>query len=126
MTRFNFFMNTHFSSCRLIARARDLCRNRNVTIHQIPGYWDVVGISDGIDSWVAPVISAGPFFRTATGDVEHIMKCLQAGDPLPPVPDAPRRRVTLTETSDSPPPRRPRVTLMNDTQPATRRRCVIL
>ena len=35
---------------RLIARARDTSRGRDVTIHAMPGYWDVVGISDGTDA----------------------------------------------------------------------------
>jgi hypothetical protein len=44
MNRFNEYMSSNFRSggCRLIARARDNCRNRDVTIHAMPGYWDVV------------------------------------------------------------------------------------
>lgn len=98
MSKFNHFMSTHFSGggCRLIARARDACRNRDVTLHQIPGYWDVVGVSDGVDAWIAPC-AASPFFKTATGDVAQIMRALQAGDPLPEVPERPRRRVALLD-----------------------------
>lgn len=98
MSRFNHYMNSHFSGCRLLARARDECRNRNVSLYQVPGYWDCVGVSDGTDSWIAPA-SAAPFFKTATGDVADILRRLQAGEPLPEPPEAPRprQRVKLEE-----------------------------
>jgi hypothetical protein len=117
VSKFNLYLNNHFAGygCRLIARARDTSRGRDVTIHAIPGYWDVVGVSDGTDAWIAPT-AAGPFFKTSTGDVGKIMKALEAGDPLPPVPDAPqaspgRRRVILLDDSDASPPRRSRTPL---------------
>jgi hypothetical protein len=115
VSKFNHYMNSHFSGCRLIARARDTCRERDVTIHQIPGYWDVVGVSDGTDAWVAPT-STGPFFKTATGDVTKIMRALEAGEELPPVPDAPakdqtRRRAVLIDDAEQPPPKRTRTPL---------------
>jgi hypothetical protein len=115
-------MASHFSGCRLIARARDLCRDRNVTIHAIPGYYDVVGVSDGTDAWVAPC-SAGPFFKTSTGDVTKIMRALQAGEPLPPVPDLPNegttRRVLLKQEPEI--PRRTLRTPLIDSQKIGRR-----
>lgn len=105
MSRFNEYINCHFGGygCRLIARARDEHRGRDVTLHQIPGYWDCVGVSDGTDAWIAPA-AASPFFRTATGDVADILRRLQAGDPIPVVPDAPpRRRVRLDDATPSQP-----------------------
>lgn len=112
MNRFNVYLNTHFqgSGCRLIARARDTCRSRDVRLYAVPGHFNVVGVSDGIDAWIAPV-SAGPFFKTATGDVAKIMQALQAGEPPPQVPDAPQhrpRRALLPDGADPPitPPRR--------------------
>jgi hypothetical protein len=99
MNRFNEYMSSNFRSggCRLIARARDNCRNRDVTIHAMPGYWDVVGVTDGVDAWVAPA-SAGLFFGTATGDCADLMRRLQAGEPLPPVPETrSRKRVILDD-----------------------------
>lgn len=109
MNRFNEFMGSHFKSsgCRLIARARDTCRNRDVSIFALPGYWDVVGVSDGTDAWVAPA-SAGVFFGTATGDCADLMKRLKAGEALPvPPPLIQRPRVHL---DDEPQPTgRPRV-----------------
>lgn len=115
MNRFNQYMNSHFSGCRLLARALDDCRNRRVTIHQIPGFWDVVGVTDGTDAWIAPA-AAAPYFKTATGDVADIMRRLAAGEDVGPVPDAPpvrQRRALVTEQpaeqqQDQPLPRRTR------------------
>lgn len=108
MSKFNVYMNSHFSAggCRLIARARDTSRQRDVKLFAIPGHYDVVGVSDGVDAWVAPA-AAGPFFKTATGDCVKLLQKLQAGEALPAVPDAPaivvaRRRVVLQ--GDGPPP----------------------
>lgn len=112
MNRFNEFMNSHFqySGCRLIANAYDTCRNRKVKIYAMPGYFDVVGVTDGTDSWVAPA-SAGLFFGTASGDCADLMRRLKAGQPLPPVPDAPssRPRVRLDDPQPPTPARRQRV-----------------
>lgn len=55
MSRFNSHFRNSFGTCRLIAKAWDHCRNRDVNIYQIPGEHDVVGIHDGTDSWVAPI-----------------------------------------------------------------------
>lgn len=119
--RFNQYMNAHFAGCRLLARARDECRNRDVSLFQVPGHWDVVGVTDGTDSWIAPT-SAGPFFKTATGDVADIMRRLQAGEELPPPPDAPRKRARLVLEDDAPPPpRKPRQRIEEEAQPSPRR-----
>src|SRR3954463_522104 len=85
--RFNHYLNAHFQQgeCRLIAHARDECRQRDVRLYAIPGFWDVVGVTDGTDAWIAPA-AAAPFFKTATGDVADIMRKLRNGDSLPPVP----------------------------------------
>lgn len=118
MNRFNHYMNSHFSGCRLLARAHDDCRNRRVTIHQVPGHWDVVGVSDGTDSWIAPV-TAGAFFRTATGDVADIMRRLQAGEEVGAVPDAPKRsRIALVDEEEPQPRPRRRILEEAAQQPA--------
>jgi hypothetical protein len=107
VSRFNPYLTTHFqgNGCRLIARAHDDCRARDVRLYAIPGYWDCVGVTDGTDAWIAPA-SSGLFFRTATGDCADLLRRLQAGDELPPVPDfpksaAPRKRVRLETDSPS-------------------------
>lgn len=70
---YNHHLKTHFGSCRLLKVGRDPHRERDVKIHAIPGEFDVVGISDGTDSWIAPI---------ATGFLEDVRKALvqlQAG-----------------------------------------------
>ena len=109
MSRFNTYINTHFSSCRVIARAFDDCRGREVTLHQIPGHWDAVGVTDGTDAWVAPA-AAAPFFRTATGNVAEILRRLQAGEPLPEIPDAPPRKRQRVRLDDPPASSQPAAT----------------
>lgn len=115
MNRFNQYIASHFGGCRLLARAHDDCRDRRVTIHQIPGFWDVVGVTDGTDAWIAPA-SAGAFFRTATGDVADIMRRLQAGEDVGPVPDAPpakkRRALVDEQPAEEKLPRRTRRALV--------------
>lgn len=108
MSRFNPYLTNHFqgNGCRLIARAHDDCRGRDVRLYAVPGYWDCVGVTDGTDAWIAPA-SAGLFFRTATGDCADLLRRLQAGDELPPVPDYPKGAAT-----------RKRVRLDPDPQPA--------
>lgn len=126
MNRFNEYMANHFRSCRVIARAHDECRDRSVTIHAMPGFYDVVGVTDGTDAWVAPA-SAGLFFKTATGDCADLMRRLKAGEPLPPVPALKEAAIT----TEVPPcenlaPRRPRARLevpqQQEEQPARRQR----
>lgn len=124
MGKFTTFINTHFqgSGCRLIARAFDECRQRRVTLHAIPGYYDCVGVSDGTDAWIAPA-SAGLFMKTATGDCADIMRRLQVGEELPPVPDFPgpkRGRVALEDPEPQPRPRS-RVAIADETPIVPRR-----
>lgn len=87
MSRYNNYFASHFSSCRLLKVGRDPHRGRDVKIYAIPGEFDVVGISDGTDSWVAPV---------ATGFLEDVRKMLvriQAGEDVKPLVSAGRRRI---------------------------------
>lgn len=57
MSRFNHHFNNHFSSCKLLAEAHDPHRNRDVSVYLIPGTVEVVGVSDGVDAWVAPALA---------------------------------------------------------------------
>lgn len=104
--RFNHYMANHFSSCTLIARARDLHRNRDVTLHAIPGEWEVVGVSDGVDAWVAPALP-GLFEGTATGNVHDILRRMKIGEEPPPIASK-RPRVRLDDPTE---PARTRVRL---------------
>lgn len=134
MGLYTHYFATHFkgSGCRLIARAYDKCRNRRVELHAIPGYHDRVGVSDGTDCWIAPV-SAGLFFGTATGDCADIMRRLQAGEELGPVPDWPDVDPTAKKSARVPledeelpvrAPTRSRIALEDEPQPRRTSRAV--
>lgn len=102
--RFNQYMNAHFrqSECRLIARAHDNSRNRDVCLYALPGHFDLIGVSDGVDAWIAPAVP-GPFYGNATADCADILRRLKAGEAIPDV-RATRTRVRL-EDDPTPQPR---------------------
>jgi len=93
------WINSHFDSCRLLANAYDEHRNRSVRVFMMPGIFDVVGVSDGVDAWVAPVI-IDPF----SVSVKRILDDIQAGKD-PAVESKGRRRVQLVlPIPEVPPP----------------------
>lgn len=53
-------MTSRFVGCRRIAMARDETKNRDVRLYALPESFDVVGVNDGIDCWIAPT-SGDPF-----------------------------------------------------------------
>lgn len=55
MANFKHYFDSRFAGCRILAHAYDQHRNRDVTIYQLPGYVDCVGVSDTVDRWIAPV-----------------------------------------------------------------------
>lgn len=60
MANFKLYMSSKFAGCRLLAHAYDHCRMREVRIFMMPGEVESVGVSDGVDTWIAPV-AADPF-----------------------------------------------------------------
>lgn len=78
MNRFNQYMMSHFRDCRLLASAYDHCRHRAVRLYHIPGEFAFVGVTDGTDAWVAPVV-ADPF----SVHVGRLLAAIQAGAPMP-------------------------------------------
>lgn len=115
MNRFNAYMSSHYSGCKLIAESEDLFRKRPVRLYLIPGEFEVIGVSDGTDAWIAPVVPQ--CFRV---DVADIVKRIRAGESVPVIRTASRRRVTLVEEEPEPAPRR-RVLLEEEPQPRRRR-----
>lgn len=71
ISSFKHYFNNRFEGCRLLARARDMHRNRDVLIYLVPGEWEVVGVSDGTDVWIAPIV-ADPFSVNIKQAVEDI------------------------------------------------------
>lgn len=113
MSKFNTYFNNDFSGCRLLAKAYDHCRDRNVNIYLVPGFDDCVGVSDGTDKWIAPVI-ADPF----SVNVAQIIADIRDGkNPKLPVignnaaqvaqeaAHVPRTRRKLIATAEAPQPR---------------------
>lgn len=78
MNRFNSLINTHFKSCQLIHTEQDENRNRLMNFFVIQDHKDLVGISDGVDSWIAPL-------------TEKIRKKIVKAESVP------RRRVVFSE-----------------------------
>lgn len=64
MASFNRFFANHFGGCKLVGIGFDPHRNRDVKLFMIPGEVEVLGVSDGVDTWVAPTSS--PFLEPVT------------------------------------------------------------
>lgn len=82
---FNVHLRSQFSGCRLLGNGHDPHRNRDVRFYAIPGQFDVVGITDGAESFIAPASS--PFlapYKKALDDLH------QGKEPQP--INTPRRR----------------------------------
>lgn len=72
--RYNRHFENHFGSCVLLAKTHDPYRDRDVQLRLIPGEFDVVGVTDGTDAWVAPV-SGDPFSL----GISRIIESVRAG-----------------------------------------------
>lgn len=113
MSRYNNHMNTGWQSCVLLTRAFDPHRNRQVELRAIPGEFELVGVWDGVDAWVAPVVNdpfsvnirriLDDFARTgippktaAGGDTPRARRPLAVAAPIAPTElDQPRIRKPL-------------------------------
>ena len=89
--KYNRYFINHFRDCRLLVSGYDPHRVRQVEIRLIPGEWDVVGISDGIDAWVAPIVVDSPLFQKA----RSVMADIRNGKD--PKPLEARRRVLIDD-----------------------------
>jgi hypothetical protein len=52
--KFNHYFANHFRDCRLLVTGFDPHRQREMRVHLIPGEFDYVGVTDGVDAWIAP------------------------------------------------------------------------
>ena len=103
MSRFNRYLESHFAGCRQIATAFDHCRTRDVKLFALPGEFTMVGVSDGTDCWMAPVI-ADPF----SVRVQSLLDMLREGKPLPAIGKA-RQRVLIAPEAHSQPAKKERI-----------------
>jgi hypothetical protein len=100
MTRFNHYFANHFSACRLLAEAYDHCRNRDVRIYLVPGEMEFVGVTDGIDCWIAPVRA-----ELFSVNIQRIIQDIHAGlDPSPMRRSARKQRHKLLSAAPIPQP----------------------
>lgn len=96
MAKFNRYMESHFAGCRQLAKTRDVFRERDVQVFMIPGDFEMVGVTDGTDAWVAPVI-ADPF----RVNVARILRDIRDGKD--PVLEVSQRRRVLQRPEPPPP-----------------------
>ncbi len=130
MANYKHYMGNGFRACRLVALGYDPHRNRDVRMFKIPGEPEVLGVTDGVDTWIAPLTS--PFLEPVAKAIRSEVAGDAASFPiiLGRRPDAsPRapRRALLTE--DPPPaPKVARRALLVDSdapQPPVRRRVTL-
>lgn len=109
MSRFNNYFANDFASCKLVAYARDPHRGRDVRLYLMPGHIDVVGVTDGVDKWICPVI-ANPFSVNIVQWMRNHLDGLPNPPPVPPGQQAGRRRLVIADTDQA--PARPRRALL--------------
>jgi hypothetical protein len=123
MSRFNSYFANDFASCRLLAYARDPHRERDVRIYLMPGDIENVGVTDGVDKWICPVI-CNPF----SVNIIQLVKDIQSGVVIP-KPEPPgsqgkgaRRRLFNHDVpTPQPAARRAILAPLEQTQPRSRR-----
>lgn len=93
--RFNHYMNTHFSGCVLLMQMLDAGRGRTMSFYQIPGEWDLAGITDGTDSFVVPTTTADP----TSAKLKKILEDLRNGKQPEITPLLRRRAVAAPEAA---------------------------
>lgn len=120
MANFAYYFNNNFAGCRCLAHAYDEHRKRDVRIYLIPGEIEAVGVTDGVDKWVAPTCIS-PF----SVDIPDLIKRIVSGEDVRTPVMAPRiqsqqnraRRVLVTEDGANPPPSPRRRLLVDPGQP---------
>lgn len=76
MSRYNTLINTHFGGCKLLANGFDEHRGRPVKVFMIPGDFSIVGVTDSVDSWIAPA-SVAP--SALFDNVRRVLHDIQQG-----------------------------------------------
>lgn len=97
MPDYKHYMNNGMRGCRLIAYKHDPHRNRDVRAFAVPGQFDAVILTDGVDSWVCPAMKGHPYF----GDYWDLLQKIANGEPIP-TPTPPVRRARIRPAEDAP------------------------
>ena len=112
MNAYKHHFANHFKSCRLLGKGHDPHRNREVEFRALPGNFDLVGITDGVDAWICPASS--PFILKIKQALDQIR---EGGNP-----DV----VMLAREDDSPPKKRKRVVEEEEPEPQPRKRRAVI
>lgn len=115
MSRYNTLINTHFSGCRLLAEGHDQHRNRPVKVFMIPGDFTIVGITDTVDSWIAPT-SVAP--SDLFDKVRRVLHDFQNGKNIE-VAHVGKPRIRVAAEPQQQTTQRPRKTIVVDEAPTT-------
>lgn len=124
MSKFNTYFANDFAACKLLATTHDPHRNRNVRLFLVPGEENCVGVTDGVDKWIAPV--AGDPFGINIRQVIHDVR--SGKPPYQASPPGGRRRLLIDQPPQEPQPTGRRKLLVVDSEPQTlpiRRRNVV-
>lgn len=116
--KYNHYFANHFGSCRVLCTGRDEHRQRDVRVFMLPGEFDVVGISDGVDAWIAP---ANTLESSLIRQAVTLMGEIRNGSDAAPVVARVRLKPEVTIT-EPPGGRRVLTTTQEDDQPLPRRR----
>lgn len=101
-------LTNHFGNCQLLAVARDVHRGRDVRIYLVPGWPDThVGVSDGTDAWIAPVV-ADPFTVRIAEVITKVRNGTFTGPVTPEKAQHARKRLTLDVEAPQQAPQQPR------------------
>lgn len=128
MAEWRYHIGNKFGACKLIAKARDEHRGRDVRLYHVPGEFDYVGVNDGIDCWICPVI-ADPFSAAVGRQLTRIRE----GKEIIPVDEsarvrrrvAPGTQMQLALPPPSPPPRERKRAVLAQPEPQSRGRHVV-
>jgi len=115
MSRFNAYFANDFRGCRLIAYGYDIHREREVKVYLMPGDLENVGLTDGVDKWIAPAI-ADPFGSRGLNIARLVKDIAEGKDVAPPVRPSlvkSRGRRTILEDEPAQPPKRERRALLD-------------
>lgn len=93
-----YHQKSNFAQCRHIANAYDPHRLRDVKLYHIPGDFTVVGVSDGVDTWIAPT-ACNPF----SVDVVRLYERIRNGEILE-APNQVRKRIVVALPQLAPTP----------------------
>lgn len=74
----NYHLNHHFGSCRLLATGYDPHMKSEVRYYLLPGDFDNIGVTDGTNSHVVPITTISPSINRLQGLIDEVR---QGGNP---------------------------------------------